>query len=319
MRVLVLQRSEGESSLSRRPRHPGLHDSRGEELPHRQIDVLGVSTYVVDVGEGHPIVLLHGYGDTADGWRRVVPGLLPDHRIVAVDIPPFGRSGQPPDGPLIDLYKKFFPELFDRLGLARATVVGHSLGGAIGLHLTLQRPDLVERLGLVAPAGLGKAPPWWWYLLTGYDVAWKTALAIPSPVTPLLIRQGLRRFLDWRLFHDPRNMRAEIQHLVGMHSTRRDFDRLLAAGRCCIDSYTGTLLEDSSAIEVPMWMVWGRHDGLVPPEHAFAFGELHPDAEVNVFEDCGHYPQIELPSRFNRLLRAWIDATDAELPLQKAA
>jgi pimeloyl-ACP methyl ester carboxylesterase len=264
---------------------------------------------MVDAGEGPPILLIHGYGDTADGWRRVVPGLLSSHRVVAVDVPPFGRSGQPSAPKLIDFYRDFFPELLERLEIERATVIGHSLGGAIALHLTLERPELVERLGLVAPAGLGKAPPWWWYAITGYGKVWKTALSVPSPLTPVLIKQGLTRFLDWRLFHDPRQMRDTIDHLVSMHTAPRDFDRLLAAGRCCIDSYTGSLLEDSAAIEVPKWMVWGRHDGLVPAHHAAAFRQLHPDAYVHVFDDCGHYPQIELPSRFNRLLHGWIEET----------
>jgi pimeloyl-ACP methyl ester carboxylesterase len=304
--------------VSRKPRHPGLHDARGRELPHRLIEAHGVSTYVVDEGEGPPVVLIHGYGDTADGWRRVVPGLLERHRVIALDVPPFGRSGNPRAGRLLDFYKPFFPELLERLDVERATVIGHSLGGAIALHLTLEQPELVERLGLVAPAGLGKAPPWWWKALVGQGSAWKTVLSIPSPVTTLVAREGLRRFLDARLFHDPRQMRETIDHLVNMHGSPRDLDRLLAAGRCCIDSYTGTLLEDSSAIDVPLWMVWGRHDGLVPSEHALAFERVHPTAAVHVFEDCGHYPQIELPTRFNRQLQDWMAAT-GEQPALRAA
>ncbi len=306
--------------MTERLRHPGLHDARGRQLPHRLLHVHGVDTYAVDAGEGPPVLLIHGYGDTADGWRRVVPGLLDRHRVVALDVPPFGRSGDPRARPLIDFYREFFPALLDELEMERATVIGHSLGGAIALHLTLANPERVERLGLVAPAGLGKAPPWWWYALTGYGKAWKTLLSIPSPLTPILIRQGLTRFLDWRLFHDPRQLRDTIEHLVSMHSSPRDFDRLLAAGRCCIDSYTGTLLEDSAAIDVPLFMVWGRHDGLVPSQHAAQFAALHPNADVHVFEDCGHYPQIELPARFNRLLRRWMAATAARpVPVRRAA
>ena len=56
-------------------------------------------------------------------------------------------------------------------------------------------------------------------------------------------------------------------------------------------------------------MIWGRHDGLVPSDHARAFERLHPDARVHVLEDCGHYPQIEFPGEFNALLRDWIDET----------
>ena len=304
--------------MSRRPRHPGLHDAKGRELPHSLVDVSGVPTYVVDAGDGPPVVLIHGYGDTADGWRRVVPGLLERHRVVAVDVPPFGRSAEPDAPRLIDFYRDFFPELLERLEIDRATVIGHSLGGAITLHLTLERPDLVERLGLVAPAGLGESPPWWWHLLAGHERLWRTTLSIPSPITPVLIKQGMRRFLDWRLFHDSSQMSETIDHLTSLHGTRRQFDRLLAAGRCCIDSYTGTLLEDSAAIAVPKWMVWGRHDGLVPSAHARAFGQLHADAAVHVLDDCGHYPHIEMPARFNRLLREWM-ADTAPQPALRAA
>ena len=298
--------------MSRRPRHPGLHDARGNELPHRLIESRGVSTFLYDAGEGPPVVLVHGYGDTADGWRRVVPGLLENHRVVALDVPPFGRSGEPDVPRLIEFYKEFFPELLDRLEIESATVIGHSLGGAISLHVAIERPDLVNRLGLVAPAGLGKAPPWWWHLLTGYEQVYKRALSIPSPLTPLLIRQGMRRFLDWRLFHDPTKLEDDIRHLVEMHATPADLGKLLKAGRCCIESYTGQLLEDSRALDIPKWMVWGRHDGLVPSEHALAFAQAHPEAAVHVFEDCGHYPHIELPARFNRLLREWMLDTAPE-------
>ncbi|MFL5884141.1 MAG: alpha/beta fold hydrolase [Thermoleophilaceae bacterium] len=271
----------------------------------------GVPTYVVDAGDGPPVLLIHGYGDTADGWRRVVPGLLANHRVIALDVPPFGRSGQPKAKKLLDYYREdFVPALFDELEVDQATVIGHSLGGAISLYLTLDHPERVTRLGLVAPAGLAKAPPWWWHLLAGYGPAWKAALSLPSPLTPILIREGMKRFLDSRLFHDSRKLQDDIAHLVAMHSSPKDFDRLLAAGRCCLDSYTGQLLESSATIRVPVWMVWGRHDGLVPAENARAFGRVHPKAQVHVLEDCGHYPQIELPSRFNRLLRKWMAETE---------
>jgi pimeloyl-ACP methyl ester carboxylesterase len=297
--------------MTPRPRHPGLHDARGNEIPHRLLDVRRVPTFVYDSGgDAPPVVLVHGYGDTADGWRRVVPGLLARHRVIALDVPPFGRSGEPDAPKLLDFYKEFFPELFEQLGIESATVVGHSLGGATALHVALARPALVERLGLVAPAGLGKSPPWWWHLLAGHELLWHRALSVPSPLTPVLIRQGMRRFLDWRLFHDAGKLEHDIAHLVQMHGTRADLDKLLRAGRCCIESYTGRLLEDSAALEMPIWMAWGRHDGLVPSEHARAFARIHPGAAVHVFEDCGHYPHIELPNRFNRLLREWMLATE---------
>jgi pimeloyl-ACP methyl ester carboxylesterase len=272
------------------------------------IDIAGVKTYVADAGDGPPVLLIHGYGDTADGWRRVVPGLLRDHRVVALDMPPFGRSEEPPKGKLLDFYSEFFPTFLDEVELDDATVIAHSLGGAVALRLAIENPERVNRLGLVAPAGLGNAPPWWWHALTARAL-WQGALAIPSPFTTPLVRQGLKSFLSLRLFADPNRLGREIRHLVDMHGTRQDLGKLLAAGHACIDSYTGRLLEESAKLEIPLWMLWGRQDGLVPSMHARAFARAHPDAKVHVLDDCGHYPHIELPQRFNSLLRKWLDAT----------
>ena len=82
-------------------RHPGLFDASGMQLAGRLLDVAGCETYVVDAPAQSPsslppVVLLHGYGDTADAWRRVVPPLARRRRVIAIDVPPFGRSGDPP-------------------------------------------------------------------------------------------------------------------------------------------------------------------------------------------------------------------------------
>jgi 4,5:9,10-diseco-3-hydroxy-5,9,17-trioxoandrosta-1(10),2-diene-4-oate hydrolase len=223
-------------------------------------------------------------------------------------MPPFGRSDSPREGKLLDFYSEFFPNFLDELELSQTTVIGHSLGGAVALRLAVENPDRVERLGLVAPAGLGNAPPWWWHALTARAL-WQGALAIPSPLTTPLVRQGLKGFLALRLFADPKRLGSEISHLVDMHGTRQDLSKLLAAGHACIDSYTGRLLEQSANLDIPLWMLWGRQDGFVPSMHARAFARAHPDAKVHVLDDCGHYPHIELPQRFNSLLRRWLDKT----------
>lgn len=294
--------------MPRRFTHPGLHDAKGNELPHRLVEIAGVETYVVDAGEGPPVLLVHGYGDSADSWRRVVPGLVRDHRVVALDMPPFGRSRAPRSDKLIPFYSDFFPAFMDAMDLNRATVIGHSLGGAVTLRLALDCPDRVERLGLVAPAGLGSAPPWWWHALTAKPL-WQGALSIPSPLTGVIAKQALRTFLQLRLFDDARRLDEEISRFAEMYGGAKEMKVLLAAGHACIDCYTGKLLDRSLDLDVPVWMLWGRKDGLVPSVHARAFQRAHPDAQVHILDDCGHYPHIELPTRFNKLLRSWLDAT----------
>jgi pimeloyl-ACP methyl ester carboxylesterase len=278
-----------------------------------------VWTHVVDAGEGPPVVLLHGYGDTADGWHRVVPALLEDHRVIALDLPPFGRSGTPEGVQLTRFYGDFFPALFEQLEVGPTTLIGHSLGGALALHLAIAAPPLVCRLGLVGSAGLGSAPTWWWHLIAGNKVLWRAALSVPNPVTPLLIREGMRRFLNWRLVEDSRHSSIAVEHLVRLNSaSTKDFEALIAAGRDLLPSYSGTLLEDSKVIDCPKWVAWGRNDNLAPVAHARAFAEAHPDAELHLFDRCGHYPQVERWRGFNSKLRKWLEAT-ADQGAERAA
>jgi pimeloyl-ACP methyl ester carboxylesterase len=291
--------------VTRAVTHTGLHDASGWELPGRLVDVASSETYVVDGGDGPAIVLLHGFGDTTDAWRRIVPRLVQDHRVVAIDVPPFGRSIAPTLGngaSLLAWYEHFFPSLLDELGLERVTVVGHSLGGALALGAALERPEAVERLALIAPAGLGQAPPWWWHAVAGRPVNWGALLRLPNPVANQAIKTGMRNFLSERLVYDARRMEDVIEHFVGLHGGRRQLERLLATGRALIGGYDGTLIKRAHEIDCPVTVIWGREDRLAPSAHAVAFAEAVPHAHVHVLERCGHYPQIELPTRVVELL-----------------
>jgi pimeloyl-ACP methyl ester carboxylesterase len=285
-------------------RHPGLHDASGAELPPRLIDVAGAEAHVVDAGEGPAVVLLHGFGDTADSWRRVVPRLVGTNRVVVLDIPPFGRSRVPSlnGTSLVDWYETFFPALLDELGLERVTLVGHSLGGAIAIHSTLERPDAIERLALIAPAGLGQGAPWWWQAMAGKPVNWAALLRMPNPVAGQAIKAGMRSFLEERLLYDTRQMGDVIDHFVNLHGGRRELERLIATGRGLIPGYDGTLITRVAEIACPVTVIWGREDRLAPVEHADAFAAAVPHANVQILDRCGHYPQVELPSRVSELL-----------------
>jgi pimeloyl-ACP methyl ester carboxylesterase len=281
------------------------------------MEVCGCETYVVDSGSGPPVLLLHGWGDTADCWRRIVPQLLREHRVVAIDIPPLGRSGSPPLSDardLIDFYEEFFPELVGRLDLSRASVIGHSFGGTIALYMALEEPDAVERLVLVAPAGLGEKMPWSWNLIAGTHIRWTELLRLPHPLSRAAVRIGIRSFLERRLFYDPRRLQDAVEHLVDMHGGRKELWKLLTTGRALTSGYTGTLLPRvGRELQCPVTMITGANDGLIPAQHANAFRRAVPHARVHVLDRCGHYPQVELSSRFNALVSEFLadEAVDA--------
>lgn len=275
----------------------------------------GCETYVVDAPARNPsplppVVLLHGYGDTADCWRRVLPALLRHRRVIAIDTPPFGRSSGPPPehaGNLVECYEQFFPALFDELGIGRATLVGHSMGGAMALTFALEQPERVERLVLIAPAGLADHAPWWWHAISGRWINWPVLLKLPNPVARPAVKAALRNFLEDRLVHDTRAMGEVIDHFVQLHGGPRELRHLIDTGRALMAGYTGTLLAGSAELEAPTLMLWGREDRLAPAEHAEAFGQTVPHAQVEVLANCGHYPQLELPARVTTALRDFLD------------
>jgi pimeloyl-ACP methyl ester carboxylesterase len=296
--------------------HPGLFDASGMQLAGRLLDVAGCETYVVNAPAQSPsslppVVLLHGYGDTADAWRRVVPPLARRRRVIAIDVPPFGRSGEPAacyEDDLIRCYNDFFPALFDELGLERAAFVGHSLGGAMALTVALEAPSLVDRLVLVAPAGLGDSAPWGWHAISGRWINWPSLLRLPNPVGKPAVKAALRTFLEERLVHDTRAMGEVIDHFVQLHGGPRELKHLIDTGRSLMAGYTGELLAACAGLKTPVLVVWGSEDRLTPPDHAEAFAAAVPHAEVKVLEHCGHYPQLELPTRVTRLLDDFLAA-----------
>lgn len=283
---------------------PTLRDAAGNELPGRLIEVAGHDTYIVDAGSGPCVLLLHGYGDSILSWRRVVPALAGDHRVIAIDLPGFGRSGRPRDRALIDHYSVFFPELAALMEIEHATVVGHSLGGAVALTIALEQPGAVDRLALVAPAGLGDSAPWWWHAIAGTYVNWQAMLMLPNPLARSVIRGTMRSFLKQRLVHDTRQLEHLIEEFVDKHGGRRQLARLIGAGRSLIGGYDGSLLERArSGLPMPVSVIWGDQDRLADPAHAAPFARAVPHAEIHLLERCGHYPQMEFPTRFNELLR----------------
>jgi pimeloyl-ACP methyl ester carboxylesterase len=132
---------------------------RGVPVVERRLDVAGIPTAVLEGGEGPPVVLLHGPGESAVNWRWTFPGLVTTHRVIAPDLPAHGASGtgdQPPDA---DVAIEWLERLIEATCDEPPTVVGHVLGGAIAARFAAHRPDRLRGLVLVDSLGLGRFRP----------------------------------------------------------------------------------------------------------------------------------------------------------------
>jgi pimeloyl-ACP methyl ester carboxylesterase len=276
----------------------------------REVIVLGRRMNVIDTGpasdpDAPPIVFVHGLGGVWQNWLLNIPAFMGAHRVVAPDLPGFGRSELPAETISIQGYARVIDALCDELGLEHPVVVGNSMGGFIGAELAIAFPERTRRLVLISAAGLSiehvKRQP---------VVAAGRLLAIGGTVAGVRSLPAVRR---------PRLRRAALQVIVRYPerlSVPLASELVMGAGT---DGFVGGLdavfsyrfRDRLPEIDVPVLIVWGRNDILVPVQDAEKFERLiGANAHAVIFEDTGHLSMLERPSRFNKLLADFIAGQD---------
>jgi pimeloyl-ACP methyl ester carboxylesterase len=264
----------------------------------RAVTVDGRRVHLVDLGSGTrtPVLFVHGLGGRWQNWIENVASLARGRRVVAPDLPGFGRS-QLPTGPIsIAGYAATIDRLCDLLELDSVVLVGNSMGGAIAAELAVRFPGRVERLVLVSPAAIS---------ITNFNPAPAAALMSAMTHTPLGTPAGVRSIIG-----RPRARHLAFAALL-RHPTLVPTDTLceLVGGRGApgvASAMTAMIANDLrgelSQIAVPVLIVHGRDDMLVPVADSIWLAPRLPDARLEIFEDTGHLAMLERPIRFNDLL-----------------
>ncbi len=266
-------------------------------------------------GDGEPLLLIHGLGTSQVIWDSVVPGLACTRRVVTIDLPGFGRSA--PAGPGFEL-----GTVADRVARGLAAhgvsgpldVVGHSLGGAVALTLAVDRPRLVQRLVLVAPAGLHPRtlprPPLLQGALAGSTEGWFAAVvegwfAARRRAAPLTDLRWGRRLLLALAVADGAELspgQARIMVTASAGSSR--------LGAAMAEIARADLRPLLGRTRAPLGLLWGELDRTVPVHGAGTIVAKRPDAELEVVAGAGHVPMVERPLEFARALRALLERLD---------
>jgi pimeloyl-ACP methyl ester carboxylesterase len=282
------------------PRPSGRWLREGRFVPRRET-VAGLRVRYVRLGSGAPVVLLHGIASSIYTWKDVLPALARSHDVVALDLPGFGGSDVPP-ALSVDLYVRLLPALLERLGLRRASLVGHSLGGALAAVTAAQRPDLVDRLVLVSAAGYNLRPRDQPLLvrLMGRLPSAVAAGGLPRP--RLLVALALRQ-----VFHDDRLVTEERREEYLAPLVRPGAAAALRSLVLSSDQGSQAAVEQAiSAVRAPTLIIWGREDVWIPVADASRFEAAIPGSRSAVLEACGHLPQEEKPAETARLLDAFL-------------
>jgi pimeloyl-ACP methyl ester carboxylesterase len=271
----------------------------------RTLELDGQRVNVLDTGETDParpaLLFLHGWSSNWQIFLLNIAAFMDTHRVLSLDLPGFGASEMPPEPVSIRGYARTVDAMCDALGVERVSVVGNSMGGFIGAELALSFGTRVDRLVLVSAAGLSTENLPRTLSLTAARVV---AAGVPFATrfeSPIVRRPRLRRAAMQLVLRYPEKVSVPLAQELVLSFGKPGF---VAGLEAIIDySYRDRLPQ----IDVPVLVVWGRNDLMVPVGDAFAYADLiGENARVELFEDTGHAPMLERPSRFNALLRAFL-------------
>lgn len=267
-------------------------------------EVDGLDVHYVVAGRGPAVLLVHGLGGFAESWRHNLPPLASAATVHAVDLPGFGRSAKPPAGYGLGFFARALAAFMDELGLARASVVGHSLGGAVAAALALTRPARVERLALISAAvpGFGYRPSWIYRLLAVPGVGEVLSLAGSAP----LYKAALAR-----CFHAPAAAEVDffVEHAWAARTSlaaRRAYLATLRGVRVDFETGAEGWRRALATLEAPVLLIHGRQDRVVPAAHCAAVARGLPAPSVRWLDHCGHFPQIEHARAVNQWLARFL-------------
>jgi pimeloyl-ACP methyl ester carboxylesterase len=255
------------------------------------------------------LLLVHGIGDNARTWLPIIPRLARDHTLIAPDLLGHGESDKPRGDYSVAGYACGMRDLLTVLGIERATVVGHSLGGGVAMQFAYQFPERCERLVLVSTGGVGPDvhPALRAAALPG---AGAVLSLVNLPPVRLAGRAGMRAM---RLLHTDLARDAEdILHVcdsLGIPTARAAFLRTL---RSVVDTHGQaiTMLDRCYlAAGMPSLIVWGEGDAVIPVDHARTAHAAMPGSRLEIFPDAGHFPHHSDPERFRRVLEDFLATT----------
>jgi pimeloyl-ACP methyl ester carboxylesterase len=260
-------------------------------------------------GQGPPVVLIHGVAGRAGQWDQTAQFLAEGHTVIAPDLLGHGDSAKPRGDYSLGAHASGIRDLLVGLGIERASIVGHSLGGGIAMQFAYQFPERCERLVLVSSGGLGQEvhPLLRAATLPGSELvlpllAHPRVLAVASLIPRALGQIGLRTRPDLS------EMARGYQSLSNA-AARNAFIHTL---RGVIDP-TGQRINASDrlylASNMPTLIVWGCRDRIIPVEHARPANEAMPGSHLELFEEAGHFPHLDDPLRFARTLEDFFGQT----------
>ena len=291
-----------QAQTKERPSQPPVGDDPRDRLlaglpvTERRLQLAGVSTAVLEGGDGPPVVLLHGPWGYAAHWMGVIPGLVATHRVIAPDLPGHGAS-EVADGALgAERVLGWLGELIERTCMSPPALVGQLLGGAIAARFAIDQGDRLSRLVLVDTFGLSEFQP-----APEFGLALRQFLAQPTKAT----HQDLWRHCAFDLDGLRQRMGERWEPFEAYNLERARAPSVRAALAALMEQLGMPAIPhaDLARIAVPTTLIWGRHDRATPLSVAEAASARY-GWPLHVIENANDDPPVEQPEALLRALRA---------------
>jgi len=269
------------------------------------IELEGRRTHYLQAGNGEPLILIHGYFYNSYLWAENIAALAEYFTVYAPDLWGLGYSFREPLEYGYPLYAEQVQCFMDALGIERAHLMGQSMGGGTAVLFAVNNPDRVGRLVLIDPAGMPNQLPL------------KTRIFNLPGVGEFLtgLRNDLvrRKILGDLFIHDRNRLTDEyFANVTRFHKIQGTNEVLLGILRRRYFDTLQPVIEQLGTLDVPVLLVWGRHDKAVPLTCGEAMHRLLPGSRLEIFEDSGHVPNYEEAEVFNRLALDFLCESDGD-------
>ena len=277
----------------------------------RFVEVNGVTVHYKETGEGEPVfILMHGFGASEFSWSEVMEPLSRSGRVIAYDRPAFGLTERPMEGNWtgtnpysVQGNVELLDGLMDELGVEKAILVGNSAGGEIAAAYAIEHPERVQGLVLVDPAvgkgNRGPVPQWAVSLM---------ALPQIRNLAPLLVRTiagDMGNDTIRMAWHDPSRIEPKVYEGYRKPLKADNWDKALY--EFTIAGNPVSYSERLANLTMPVLVVTGDDDRIVPTDQSMQLSREIPGAELAVLKDCGHVPQEECPDQFMTSMQAFLE------------
>ena len=283
----------------------------GKRRPLQHVTIHGHAVGYRRAGDkrDQAVLLIHGLAGSSKTWDAVIEDLAEDYDVIAPDLLGHGESAKPMGDYSLGAFASGLRDFLAMLDVRSVTVVGHSFGGGVAMQLAYQHPHLIDRLVLVGSGGLGREVSPLLRMLALPGAEYLMPIGIPKLVVDRASEVG--RFLGRRNIRSERlgELWRSYSSLAGAENRRafvKTMRGVIEPGGQTVNASDRLYL----AARVPMMIVWGDRDGIIPVAHAYAAHEAIENSRLEILEGVGHFPHVEAPEMFVSSLRDFMATTE---------